>query len=90
MVQKCFRPSITHASPSSRRAVSTRNVRERLTAGSLPQLPKSLPWATTSLKYRRFCASVPSASMNRMTVECMCTVMAVLAQPWAMVRITPM
>jgi hypothetical protein len=33
---------------------------------------------------------VPSASMKRMTVECMCTVIAVLAQPRAMVRITPM
>ena len=33
-------------------------LRERLTAGSLPQLPKSLPWVTTSPKYRRFWASV--------------------------------
>jgi hypothetical protein len=31
---------------------------------------------------------LPSASMNRITVECMCSVIAVLAQPWASVRIT--
>jgi hypothetical protein len=33
---------------------------------------------------------VPTASMNRMTVECMCTVMAVLAQPRASARMTAM
>ena len=64
------------------------SVRERLTAGSLPQLPKSLPCRTTSSKYRPFCAAVPSASMNRMTVECMWTVIAVLAQPRATARMT--
>jgi len=88
-VQKCFTPSITQPSPSRRIAVSMRNVRERLTAGSLPQLPKSLPKRTTSGKYRRFCASVPSASMKRKTVECMCSVIAVFAQPWASARMTP-
>jgi hypothetical protein len=67
-----------------------RKLRERLTAGSLPQLPKSLPCWTTSAKYRRFCASVASASMKRSTVECMCTVMAVLEQPRAMVRMAAM
>jgi hypothetical protein len=71
-------------------AVSIRNVRERLTAGSLPQLPKSLPSRTTSANQRRRCASVPSAAMNRSTVECMCNVMAVLAQPAAIVRIIAM
>ena len=66
-----------------------RNVRERLTAGSLPQLPNSSPRSTTAAYQRRFCASVPRASMKRMTVECMCSVIAVLAQPCAIVRMTP-
>jgi hypothetical protein len=89
-VQKCLTPSTTKASPSARIAVSMSRVRERLTAGSLPHEPKSLPPLTTSANQRRFWASVPSASMNRITVECMCRVIAVLAQPWASVRITSM
>ncbi len=50
MVQKCLTPSTTKPSPSSRIDVSIRKVRERLTAGSLPQLPKSLPCPITSAK----------------------------------------
>jgi hypothetical protein len=49
-VQKCFTPSITQSWSSDRIVVSMRNVRDRLTAGSLPQLPNSLPWRTTSAK----------------------------------------
>jgi hypothetical protein len=88
MVQKCFTPSTTNDSPSARMAVFMSSVRDRLTAGSLPHEPNSLPPPTTSANQRRFWASVPSASMKRITVECMCSVIAVLAQPCASVRIT--
>ena len=87
-MQKCLMPSTTQPSGWRRTVVSIRNVRERLTAGSLPQLPKSVPLSTTAAKYFRFCASVPSAAMKRMTVECMCTVIAVLAHPPASFRTT--
>ena len=87
-MQKCLTPSTTQPSGCRRTVVSIRNVRERLTAGSLPQLPNSVPSRTTSAKYFRFCASVPSASRKRMTVECMWTVIAVFAHPRAMVRMT--
>ena len=50
IVQKCFTPSMTQPSSVSRIAVSISSVRDRLTAGSLPHEPKSLPCATTSGK----------------------------------------
>jgi hypothetical protein len=48
MVQKCLTPSTTQPSSAARMAVSMVKVRERLTAGSLPQLPNILPRSTTS------------------------------------------
>ena len=48
MVQKYLMPSTTTPSSSIPMVVSMRKVRERLTAGSLPQLPKSLACRTTS------------------------------------------
>ena len=50
MVQKYFTPSMTWPPAFLRMAVSTRKVNDWLTAGSLPQLPKSLPYSTTSRK----------------------------------------
>lgn len=50
MVQKCFTPSMTCPPALARMTVSMRKVNDWLTAGSLPQLPKSLPCATPSRK----------------------------------------
>ena len=48
MVQKCLTPSTTQPPSTARTIVSIVKVRERLTAGSLPQLPNILPRSTTS------------------------------------------
>jgi hypothetical protein len=50
IVQKCFTPLTTYSEPSWVTTVSIRRARERLTAGSLPQLPKRRPCSTTSRK----------------------------------------
>ncbi len=49
-MQKYFTPSTTKPSPAARSVVSIRKVRDRLTAGSLPQEPNMRPGPTTSAK----------------------------------------
>ena len=62
------------------------NLSRKLCSGSLVIEAMSWPRSTMAAKYRRFCASVPSAATNVVTVECMLKVRPVAEQPFAISR----